>query len=90
MNLISQRQPGMLNDRIKFASINYPLEQINVPTLVVHAKDDILVNPSHSLYAAEKIPNATHIEFDTGGRVLWGITTTPNPLLWALRRRTTT
>jgi len=67
---ISQRQPGMANDRINFILINYPLEQINVPTLVVHAKDDTLVNPSHSLYAAQKIPNAKHIEFDSGGHVL--------------------
>jgi 2-hydroxy-6-oxonona-2,4-dienedioate hydrolase len=67
---ISQRQPGMVNDRINFASINYPLEQINVPTLVVNAKDDTLVNASHSLDAVQKIPNAKHIEYDSGGHVL--------------------
>jgi pimeloyl-ACP methyl ester carboxylesterase len=62
----------MLNDSINFASINYALKQISVPTLGIHATDDTLVNASHSLYAAEKIPNATHIEFDTGGHVLIG------------------
>jgi pimeloyl-ACP methyl ester carboxylesterase len=67
---ISQRQPGMVNDRINFASINHPVEQINVPTLVVNAKDDTLVNASHSLYAVQKIPNAKHIEYDSGGHVL--------------------
>lgn len=72
MDPISQRQPGMLNDRINFVSINYPLEQINVPTLVVYAKDDTLVNPSHSIYAVEKIPNVKHIEFDSGGHALMG------------------
>ncbi|AIC14948.1 alpha/beta fold hydrolase [Nitrososphaera viennensis] len=43
-----------------------------MPTLVVHAKDDTLVDPSHSLYAAENIPNAQHVEFDSGGHVLLG------------------
>jgi NADPH2:quinone reductase len=72
MNPISQHQPGMLNDRINFILINYSLGQIDLPTLVIQAKDDTLVNPSHSLYAAEKIPNAKHIEFDSGGHVLLG------------------
>jgi 2-hydroxy-6-oxonona-2,4-dienedioate hydrolase len=72
MDLISKRQPGMLNDRINFESIDYSIEQINLPTLVVNAKDDTLVNSSHSLYAVEKIPNAQHIEFDSGGHVLLG------------------
>lgn len=72
MNPISLRQPGMLNDRINFISINYPLDQIDVPTLVVHAKDDTLVNPSHSVYAVGNIPNAKHVEFDSGGHVLLG------------------
>lgn len=69
---ISQRQPGMVNDRSNFALINYPLEQISAPTLVIHAKDDTLVSPSHSLYAVQKIPNAKHIEFATGGHLLMG------------------
>jgi 2-hydroxy-6-oxonona-2,4-dienedioate hydrolase len=69
---ISQRQPGMANDRINFSLIDYQLEQINVPTLVIHAKDDTLVNPSHSEYAAQRIPNVMHVEFDAGGHLLVG------------------
>lgn len=72
LNPISPRQPGMVNDRINSVSINYPLDQIDMPTLVIDAQDDTLVNPSHSLYAAENIPNAKHIEFDSGGHVLLG------------------
>lgn len=72
MNPISQRQPGMVNDRLNFISINYSLDRIDVPTLVIHAKDDTLVDPSHSLYAAQNIPNAKHIEFNSGGHVLLG------------------
>ena len=72
LNPISPRQPGMLNDRINFISINYSLDQIDAPMLVVNAEDDTLVNPSHSRYAAENIPNAKHIEFESGGHVLMG------------------
>jgi 2-hydroxy-6-oxonona-2,4-dienedioate hydrolase len=72
LNPISPRQPGMLNDRINFVSIGYPLEKVSVPTLIVNAKDDTLVNPSHSAYAAQKIPGASHLEFESGGHVLLG------------------
>ena len=72
LNPISARQPGMLNDRINFVSIDYPIEQIDMPTLVVYARDDTLVNPSHSMYAVEKIPDAHYVEFDSGGHVLLG------------------
>lgn len=72
LNPISLRQPGMLNDRINFISIDYPLERITAPTLVVNAKDDTLVSPSHSLYAADNIANSVHIQFENGGHVLMG------------------
>jgi pimeloyl-ACP methyl ester carboxylesterase len=72
LNPISPRQPGMLNDRINFVSIGYSIEKVSVPTLIVHAKDDTLVNPSHSAYAAQKILGAMHIEFESGGHVLLG------------------
>jgi pimeloyl-ACP methyl ester carboxylesterase len=72
LNPISPRQPGMLNDRINFVSIGYPVENVTVPTMIVNAKDDTLVDPSHSAYAAGKIPGATHIQFESGGHVLLG------------------
>ncbi len=69
---ISQRQPGILNDRISQPFFDYPLDQITVPTLVIYAKDDILVNPSHSQYAAQKIPNARVIALESGGHIFMG------------------
>jgi pimeloyl-ACP methyl ester carboxylesterase len=69
---ISQRQPGMLNDGINFPSLDFPLDQITVPTLIIYAKDDTLINPSHSQYAAQKIPNAKVIALESGGHVLIG------------------
>jgi 2-hydroxy-6-oxonona-2,4-dienedioate hydrolase len=72
MQPISQRQPGMLNDRINFSFLNYSLSKISVPTLIINAKNDTLVNPSHSEYAAQNIPGAMHIVFNTGGHLLLG------------------
>jgi predicted alpha/beta-fold hydrolase len=72
MQPISQRQLGMLNDRINFSFLNYSLSKISVPTLIINAKDDTLVNPSHSEYAAQSIPGAMHIVFNTGGHLLLG------------------
>ncbi|KCZ72108.1 putative hydrolase or acyltransferase of alpha/beta superfamily [Candidatus Methanoperedens nitroreducens] len=72
MHPISQRQPGMVNDRTNSASLDYPLDQITVPTLVVHARDDTLVNPSHSQYAARNIPDAKVITLESGGHILMG------------------
>lgn len=72
MNPISPRQPGMLNDRINFVSIDYQLERVSVPTLIINSQDDTLVNPSHSRYAEGNIPDAKHVEFESGGHVLLG------------------
>lgn len=69
---ISQRQAGMVNDRINFAFLDYQLDKITVPTLIIYAKDDLLVNPSHSEYAARRIPNARVITLESGGHLLMG------------------
>ena len=69
---ISQRQSGMLNDQTNFPFLDYQLGEITVPTLIIHATDDTLVNPSHSEYAARKIPNARVITLESGGHILMG------------------
>lgn len=72
MTPISQRQAGMINDRINSIFLDYQLDKINVPALIIHAKDDTLVNPTHSQYAASKIPNARIITLESGGHILMG------------------
>lgn len=72
MHPISQRQPGMLNDRTTSVFLDYHLDEINVPAFIIYAKDDTLVNPSHSEYAAQKIPNAKVITLESGGHILMG------------------
>lgn len=69
---ISQRQPGLLNDINNFPYLDYPLNQTTVPTLVIYAKDDQLLNTSHSQYAARNIPNANVTALESGGHLLMG------------------
>ena len=46
----------------------YPIEDLQVPTLIFHAKDDKLAS-----YRAEaRFPNCTFIPFESGGHLLTG------------------
>ena len=40
--------------------------------MIVHSRDDTLVNPTHSQYAAQKIPDAKVITLESGGHLLMG------------------
>lgn len=52
------RKTGYENDMRQFAAISdYPLEQITVPTFVVHAKGDGEVPFSHAKVLSDKVPN---------------------------------
>lgn len=46
MNPISQQQAGMVNDRINSVFLDYQLDKIVLPTMIVYARDDTLVNPT--------------------------------------------
>jgi len=43
-------------------SVKHLMSDIRVPTLVVHRSGDMLIDPRHSHFIAERIPGATHIE----------------------------
>jgi pimeloyl-ACP methyl ester carboxylesterase len=47
----------------------YPLEQISVPTLVVHARDDPLASYEDARAMAECIPHARFVTVPRGGHV---------------------
>lgn len=49
-----------------------PLQGINVPTLVLHARDDSLITYEKGLHIAGSIPGAKFVSFDTGGHLLLG------------------
>jgi pimeloyl-ACP methyl ester carboxylesterase len=51
---------------------NYPFEQVSVPTLILHAKDDPLSSFEKVKTMAQRIPNARLVQFETGGHVLLG------------------
>jgi len=73
MQPLSARQAGMYNDRIIGQSeINLPLDEIKMPTLIFHARDDGLVSFEYGQYTAEHIPNAKFVPFENGGHLLVG------------------
>jgi pimeloyl-ACP methyl ester carboxylesterase len=50
----------------------YPLEQITVPTLVIHAVDDPLAKYENAHALAERIPGARLVSIPSGGHLLLG------------------
>ncbi len=52
----------------------YPLEDLTVPTLLVHAKDDPLASYNAALCAAERIPGSVLISLESGGHLALGQT----------------
>lgn len=52
---------------------NYPLEAIQVPTLVAHTKDDQLASHEASRRAAERIPGARFVSVESGGHLMLGL-----------------
>lgn len=51
------------------ASDAFPLEDIRVPTLIVHAADDRLAPYEHVKPAAERIPNSRLVTIEAGGHL---------------------
>jgi pimeloyl-ACP methyl ester carboxylesterase len=55
---------------------NYNLGAINVPTLIVHTKDDQIASHEASKRAAERIPGARFVSLESGGHLMLGQTET--------------
>jgi pimeloyl-ACP methyl ester carboxylesterase len=66
------RAAGYALDRALVVSTDLPLEQIDAPTLVVHALDDALVDYANAEQAMERIPGAEAAAFEQGGHLLLG------------------
>jgi pimeloyl-ACP methyl ester carboxylesterase len=47
----------------------YPLDQVTVPTLLIHARDDPLVRYPAAVEAAERIPGSTLVTLESGGHL---------------------
>jgi pimeloyl-ACP methyl ester carboxylesterase len=73
MNPISLRQDGIYHDRDTLTVLpedEFRLEQISVPTMVVHAVDDGLQPHSHAENTATKVPDAEFLSYEQGGHLL--------------------
>jgi pimeloyl-ACP methyl ester carboxylesterase len=69
----SKRLPGIRNDqKATISDKQYDLHKINIPTLILHASDDLLVDYDFAEYAHEHIPNSELVTFPSGGHVLLG------------------
>lgn len=68
---MSMRYEGLKNDNKNDAAASrYPYESINVPTLLVSAKDDLFKSYPKAEYAAKYIPNAKFVPYESGGHLL--------------------
>jgi pimeloyl-ACP methyl ester carboxylesterase len=69
----SRRYPGIRNDqKATISDKQYDLDRINLPTLILHALDDHLVDYDFATYAHAHIPDSELITFPSGGHVLLG------------------
>jgi pimeloyl-ACP methyl ester carboxylesterase len=67
----SKRYPGIRNDqKASISDKQYDLERINLPTLILHASDDRLVDYDFATYAHAHIPDSELITFPSGGHAL--------------------
>ena len=70
---VSERCPGIRNDqKATISDKQYELERINLPTLILHALDDRLVDYDFARYAHDHIPNSKLVAFSSGGHLLLG------------------
>ncbi len=70
---VTQRRTGLANEgaAIDPAAALDPAE-VTVPTLVVHARDDLITPFSAATFTAERLPQARTLFLDTGGHLLLG------------------
>jgi len=69
---LNARLAGYALDRALVVSCDVPLESIRCPTLVIHARDDTVVDLENGQRAADRIPGAESMFFEHGGHLLLG------------------
>lgn len=70
MHPMSQRYSGTIQDELMNQLSNVSTARIAAPALILHAKDDSLVNYAHAINAHKKIVQSKLILFDTGGHIM--------------------
>lgn len=73
---VRDRAAGVLFDSfVSNPAVNsYPLEELGVPTLIAHARDDTLASFDAAQDAARRIPDAQFLAVDRGGHLMLGQT----------------
>lgn len=73
---IGPRVRGAVNDayRSNPEIDTFPLERVEVPTMIIHARDDPLASYAAAVAAADRIPDATLVTLETGGHLQLGQT----------------
>ena len=72
---VSARTEGILFDMYVLnlaIDETFPFEEITVPTLVVHAKDDLAPPYAGAVLISERIPGCRLVSVETGGHLLIG------------------
>lgn len=69
---MSDRLEGILVDQSRYFPSSYLLDGIKVPILVIHARDDTLVDYSNGQHTAYGIPGAQFMRLESGGHLLMG------------------
>jgi pimeloyl-ACP methyl ester carboxylesterase len=75
---IGERKDGIVNDAtvtnpdMAAHYDDYPIESLQVPTLIFQSKDDKMTKYELMEAAAPRFPDCTFIEFDTGGHLMTG------------------
>jgi pimeloyl-ACP methyl ester carboxylesterase len=70
MHPMTPRYKGTINDADMLLVDPISFNNITSPTLIIHSKDDALVNYTHALNSHEKIPQSKLVLFDTGGHAM--------------------
>ena len=75
---VKLRKPGIINDtKVTNRDMidnydQYKLEEIEAPTLIIHAKDDPMASFESAADMAERIPGAKFVQYEVGGHLLFG------------------
>ncbi|WAC04154.1 MAG: alpha/beta hydrolase [Methanoregula sp.] len=70
MHPMTLRYAGTINDAEMLPGDEISAGNISCPVLIMHARDDALVNYTHAINSHEKIPHSRLVLFDTGGHAM--------------------
>lgn len=70
---VTRRTTGLANEAAAIdPDVDYPLEEIEVPTLVIHARDDGIAPFTYGERTADGIADSTLVTLDDGGHLMLG------------------